>query len=70
MLPTPTAGDGPKHTVQGGLARLEQGRQLSLSNHVGLQMNNPYGWKLNPDWVGRMMGFPDDYLTLDGEATP
>lgn len=28
------------------------------------------GMKLNPDWVSRMMGFPDGWLTLDGEATP
>ena len=24
---------------------------------------------LNSAWVSRMMGYPDDWLTLDGEAT-
>lgn len=65
LLPTPTAGDGPKHTVQGGLAPAEQGRQLSLSNHVGLQLESPQGMKLNPAWVSRMQGFPDNWMELD-----
>jgi hypothetical protein len=28
------------------------------------------GLKLNSAWVSRMMGYPDNWLTLDGEAIP
>jgi hypothetical protein len=34
---------------------------------AGQQINS--SMKLNPDWVSRMMGYPDDWLILDGEAT-
>ncbi len=65
---TPTAGDGMKHTTVGYEKRLEQGRQISLSGQVGmaagLTKDTPAN-KLNSAWVSRMMGFPDDWLTLD-----
>lgn len=32
--------------------------------------NTEKGGKLNSAWVSRMMGYPDDWLTLDGEETP
>lgn len=43
------------------------------TKHGGRNLNDEAvpakGMKLNPEWVCRMMGFPDDYLTLDGSAT-
>ena len=58
MLPTPTTQDAANNGGPSQYAR----------NSVPL--NAVAGGKLNPAWVSRMMGFPDDYLTLDGEATP
>lgn len=59
LLPTPTADSATERReryAQGG---------TPLTMAVGMP-----GLKLNPEWVSRLMGFPDDYLTLDGEATP
>lgn len=65
MLPTPTAHD---HKDTGAPSEAER-NSPGLAHHAGAA-NAQTGMKLNPAWVSRMMGFPDDYLTLDGEATP
>jgi hypothetical protein len=59
MLPTPAASDHKGSSQEGQ-------RRGQLSEVVT-------GTKLNPDWVSRMQGFPDDWLNLptpDGTATP
>jgi hypothetical protein len=43
--------------------RQEIGKQLNLS----MVVTDQKGMKLNSAWVSRMMGYPDDWLTLDGE---
>jgi hypothetical protein len=35
----------------------------------GIRYTAPIPSKLNSAWVSRMMGYPDDWLTLDGETT-
>ena len=67
MWRSPSAGDGDKHTVQGGPARIAQNgaRQISLSNQVGGTLDDPRGMKLNPAWVSRMQGFPDNWMELE-----
>ena len=71
MWATPTAHEGEKHTIVGHQARVDQGRQVSFSNQVGQALDitpqNAKGRRLNPAFVNRMMGFPDDWL-LDGES--
>ena len=71
MWATPTAHEGEKHTIVGHRARVDQGRQVSFSNQVGRALDitpeNAKGRRLNPAFVNRMMGFPDDWL-LDGES--
>jgi hypothetical protein len=63
MWPTPQA-----HDAQGPPGRAAQERggfNASLSAET-----RTTGLKLNSAWVSRMMGYPDSWLTLDGEATP
>ncbi len=55
MLPTPRAiyGEHPGMTDTGHLTG------------IALLAPETKGMKLNSAWVSRMMGFPDDWLTLD-----
>jgi len=41
---------------------------VPVNGLLGRQVAEP-GLKLNSAWVSRMMGYPDGWLTLDGEAT-
>jgi hypothetical protein len=65
MLPTPRAARAGRecrvypNSVNHGDLEQEVAKELPAA-----------GMKLNPAWVSRMMGFPDDYLTLDGTDAP
>jgi hypothetical protein len=67
LWPTPDTPSGgrtmPEGTTPTGMT--PDGRKVT----VGLEnaVKEP-GMKLNSAWVQRMMGYPDDWLTLDGEA--
>jgi hypothetical protein len=57
--PTPQARDW-----KGAQGRAYKGESMDLPATVSVA-----GLKLNSAWVQRMMGYPDNWLTLDGEAT-
>lgn len=59
QFPTPQARDW-----KGAQGRAYKGESMDLPATVSVA-----GLKLNSAWVSRMMGYPDDWLTLDGEAT-
>ena len=59
QFPTPQARDW-----KGAQGRAYKGESMDLPATVSAA-----GLKLNSAWVSRMMGYPDDWLTLDGEAT-
>ena len=42
---------------------------MTDESHLTGQAGATGNLKLNSAWVSRMMGYPDDWLTLDGEAT-
>jgi len=48
---------------KGPQGRAYKGESMDLPGEVESK-----GLKLNSAWVSRMMGYPDDWLTLDGEA--
>lgn len=60
LLPTAQARDW-----KGAQGRAYKGESMDLPATVSVA-----GLKLNSAWVGRMMGYPDNWLILDGEATP
>ena len=60
MLPTPDA-NPEKYRLQGDS---QQSHSLEAQSRRGDWGTQP-GLKLNPDWVSRMMGFPDGWLSLD-----
>jgi hypothetical protein len=67
LLPTPNEGDNRDRghaNMPAILRRVEKGKQIMLS----MQVQQAKGEKLNSAWVSRMMGYPDGYLTLDGEV--
>jgi hypothetical protein len=46
------------------------GRQVLNDAHLWEeQPDGSVSLRLNSAWVSRMMGYPDSWLTLDGEAT-
>lgn len=66
LLPSPMPSD-----VMGGRTTKGKDRQ----NETGLRLaaavaKGESNLKLNSAWVSRMMGYPDGFLTLDGEAIP
>jgi hypothetical protein len=58
LWPSPMPSD-----VMGGRTTKGKDRQ----DEAGLRV--AVGGKLNSAWVSRMMGYPDNWLTLDGEVT-
>ena len=59
MLPTPTGNPGRNNT---------SGRQPDSNHHAGETLHDMayrQSGKLNPDFVCRLMGFPDGWLDLD-----
>jgi len=57
MLPTPRA-------------EYDSGRHRGQTDTLHSAVKAEHNGKLNSAWVSRMMGYPDDWLTLDGEETP
>lgn len=55
-----------------GTPRAIYGEHAGMSDpsHLTGQAGATGNLKLNSAWVSRMMGYPDGYLILDGEATP
>jgi hypothetical protein len=66
LRPTPQAHDV---TTRGNTMADHHHYPHDLANAV-IWEQPPAGMKLNSAWVSRLMGYPDDWLTLDGEATP
>ena len=65
MWPTPRASENELRS-NGRTPSQEAGKHgLYLSSEAGQTSS----MKLNSAWVSRMMGYPDDWLTLDGEVT-
>lgn len=71
LLPTPTA--TTEHVSDMATQSLS-GQQRAKMRAEGVPfISSTGGMKLNPDWVSRMMGYPDTWLdipTLDGTTTP
>lgn len=61
MLPTPQGWDGRRGPDANRDNRPDSG---------GTDLTTVVGGKLNSAWVSRMMGYLDDWLTLDGEVIP
>ena len=66
LWPTPRASENEMRTTKPAPSQIAGTHGKGLSAEVG-QSN---GLKLNSAWVSRMMGYPDSWLTLDGEVTP
>ena len=77
MWPTPTANEMRTTDREQLIERRERAKERAKNgNGFGLTLGNAMtmdgaapGMKLNSAWVQRMMGYPDDWLTLDGEVT-
>jgi hypothetical protein len=65
MWPTPSASPNDHRTN----AEPPSSQNGEHGKHLSAQAGQTPGMKLNSEWVSRMMGYPDDYLTLDGEVT-
>ena len=64
--PTPQTRDEKGPTGMNGRPE-EGGRRSSLSDSA---MPRATGGRLNPDWVSVLMGFPEDWLHVDGLQAP
>jgi site-specific DNA-cytosine methylase len=64
MLATPKAADG----LHPGVRNCKSGQTQHLSCQV-IGDDAPKGAKLNPDFVSRMMGFPDNWVFTDKTCT-
>lgn len=66
LWPTPTANEDAAGTPNGKM-------QKQLGNHPEIRGETPEEWQkgtLNPTWVCWLMGYPLDYLDLDGWQNP
>jgi hypothetical protein len=73
MWPTPKAGAGENRLMRRTPSVLNgtHGKHLAAEACEEERELGTYvtGMKLNSAWVSRLMGYPDNWLTLDGEAT-
>jgi hypothetical protein len=67
LWPTPTARDYKGGRTPEALEKSGRGASNSLND--ALTVNNQHG-QLNPAWVCWLMGYPLDYLDLDGWQNP
>ena len=66
MWPTPTANEDAAGTPDGKMQKM-------LGNHPSIRGETPQEWaegSLNPTWVSWLMGYPLDWLDLDGFQNP
>jgi hypothetical protein len=66
MWPTPTANEDEAGTPDGKMQKM-------LGNHPSIRGETPQEWaegSLNPTWVSWLMGYPLDWLDLDGFQNP
>lgn len=66
LLPTPRASESELRSNK----RTPSQQAGKHGKYLSVEAGQTPGLKLNSAWVSRMMGYPDDWLTVDGETTP